>query len=69
MNILAKGGSLSVGHEANNTQHGNADVLKPGDVLGEIGLLIIVVEDKFNVAVVEVLHKRVAGSFTITSDL
>jgi hypothetical protein len=38
-------------------------------VLGEIGLLIIVVQDKFNVAVVEVLHKRVAGSFTITSDL
>ena len=59
------GDNLLVGHETGDAQHGNVAVAEIDGTLWEHGLLVEVVPDKVDVAIAEVFHELVAGSFDI----
>jgi nucleotide-binding universal stress UspA family protein len=60
--------NLLVDHEAKDAHHGGTAVVELDGTLGELGLLIEVVPDEVDVAVAEVAHELVAGSFDIAHE-
>ena len=56
-------------HEVRDIQHGGVVVVKLECTLIKVGILAKVVPAKIKIAVAEVVHKLMAGSFNIAPEL